>query len=404
MNVQTPTAQAARMVQAVAMDDSATATALTAQATDMVTALAMPITRHGKVVAAIRRQPTRKVSQPRDRIRGGRWRQRLARTINENGELSMTRPVVATSNVSTQSTHEQSTNSHVTPGEAGQRLRLLSYNIQAGISTAGYPDYLLNSWKHVLPHPERVHNLNSIARLISDFDIVGLQEADAGSLRSGFINITEYLGVHGRFPYWYDQTNRRLGKLAQHSTGLLSRYCPSEVSEHRLPGVIPGRGALIARYGEGANALVVVGLHLALGKRARLQQLAYVREYLSDYRQVIIMGDLNCHSASPELRWFLRRADLREPAADLLTYPSWSPRRNIDHILVSSSLHVQATAVLDRRYSDHLPITMEVILPPSVQLVRRREFDESIVAFRRQRPAKAWQTVSRSVANLFSVS
>lgn len=289
-------------------------------------------------------------------------------------------------------------------GEAGHRLRLISYNIQAGISTAGYPDYLLNSWKHVLPHPERVHNLNSIARLIGEFDIVGLQETDAGSLRSGFINITEYLGVHGRFPYWYDQTNRRLGKLAQHSTGLLSRFRPTEVSEHRLPGMIPGRGALVARFGEGPDALVVVGLHLALGRRARLQQLAYVRDYLSDYRQAIVMGDLNCHSASPELRWFLRRADLREPAADLLTYPSWSPRRNIDHILVSSSLHVQQTAVLDRRYSDHLPITMEVILPPSVQLVRNRSAEDAAVAFRRQRPAKAWQTMSRSVANLFSVS
>ncbi|MGB5306989.1 MAG: hypothetical protein WBO57_12180, partial [Gammaproteobacteria bacterium] len=33
----------------------------------------------------------------------------------------------------------------------GQRLRLLSYNVQAGISTARYRHYITQSWKHVLP-------------------------------------------------------------------------------------------------------------------------------------------------------------------------------------------------------------------------------------------------------------
>ena len=41
------------------------------------------------------------------------------------------------------------------------------------------------------------------------------------------------------------------------------------MEEYRLPGVIPGRGTLLVRYGEGFNGLDIAIVHLALGKRAR---------------------------------------------------------------------------------------------------------------------------------------
>jgi endonuclease/exonuclease/phosphatase family metal-dependent hydrolase len=78
------------------------------------------------------------------------------------------------------------------------------------------------------------------------------------------------------------------------------------------------------------------------------------------------MGDLNCKSDSEEIDWLLARTDLREPTHGLHTFPSWRPRRNIDHILVSSSLEVENIAVLNHPLSDHLPIVMEVVLPPEV--------------------------------------
>ena len=42
-------------------------------------------------------------------------------------------------------------------------------------------------------------NLDKIAQLIKEFDIVALQEVDAGSLRSQFINQTEYLAKKADF-------------------------------------------------------------------------------------------------------------------------------------------------------------------------------------------------------------
>jgi len=76
---------------------------------------------------------------------------------------------------------------------AGQRLRLLSYNIQAGIDTSQFRDYFTKGWRHVLPSRHRIHNLDRIAQVLRGYDLVGLQEVDAGSLRSGFLDMTEYL-------------------------------------------------------------------------------------------------------------------------------------------------------------------------------------------------------------------
>ena len=104
----------------------------------------------------------------------------------------------------------------------GTRIRLLSYNIQVGMASTRPHHYITESWKHVLPHAQIYDNLTRIAHAVSGFDIVALQEVDAGSLRSSFINQIEYLAKKGGFPFWHEQTNRSLGKIARHSNGLLS--------------------------------------------------------------------------------------------------------------------------------------------------------------------------------------
>ncbi|MDX1380393.1 MAG: endonuclease/exonuclease/phosphatase family protein, partial [Xanthomonadales bacterium] len=187
-----------------------------------------------------------------------------------------------------------------------QRLKLLSFNIQAGTSITRYHEYVLHSWRHVLPHSQRMSNLDAIAKLIGEYDIVALQEVDAGSLRSGFVNQTRYLASHAGLPFWCQQSNRKVGRVAYAANGLVSRYQPDAVEEHRLPGTIPGRGALMTRFGEGEDALILVSVHLALGRRARAQQLDYLAGELEGRRNLVVMGDLNTQVTSPELKQFLR--------------------------------------------------------------------------------------------------
>jgi len=244
----------------------------------------------------------------------------------------------------------------------------MSYNIQTGITSEHYRHYLTHSWKHVLPHAQRWQNLDLIAEGLSGFDIVGLQEVDSGSLRTGFINQTEYLAQRAGFPYWHFQTNRRLGKLAQHSNGLLARVAPHALREYKLPGM-PGRGALVARFGSAKEPLLVVIVHLSLGKRSRLRQMAYLAELVADFRHAMVLGDLNCDASSEEMRLLLRRTRLTIPPEELHTFPSWRPRKRIDHILLSSEMAVERAYVPPWLYSDHLPLAMDIVVPGTVGLL-----------------------------------
>ena len=247
---------------------------------------------------------------------------------------------------------------------ADGRLRLLSFNIQVGISTERYRHYLTRGWQHLLPHTGRAGNLQKIGDLLGDFDLVALQEADGGSLRSGYINQVEHLAQLGAFPYWYQQLNRNLGRFGQHSNGVLSRLRPWAIEDHPLPGPA-GRGAILVRFGEGPEALVVVMMHLALGTRTRTRQLAYIRELIGDYRHQVLMGDMNTHATDLLENSPLRDLGLLAPQIEA-TFPSWRPQRCLDHILLSPSLTLERVQVLAQPISDHLPVAVEIRLPASL--------------------------------------
>jgi len=242
-------------------------------------------------------------------------------------------------------------------------LKLASFNIQTGINTSAYHEYLTGGWRHVFPGGRRIGNLNRIAALLEPFDLVGLQEVDGGGSRSHFIVQAEYLAQAAGFPHWHNQVNRRIGNIALHSNGLLSRLQPDAVVDYSLPGM-PGRGVLVARFGEERDtALHLCVMHLALSRRARLKQLAFISEIIRGLPHVILMGDLNCTHDSPEIRHLIHSTRLCDPLFEVKTFPSWHPRIMLDHILVTPEIRVDKLWAISFACSDHLPIAMEVTLP-----------------------------------------
>lgn len=240
--------------------------------------------------------------------------------------------------------------------------------MQVAMGTSRPHHYITHSWKHVLPHAAIHSNLDHIAHVIADYDIVALQEADAGSIRSAFTNHTEYLAHKARFQHWHYQVNRNIGKIAKHSNSLLSRFHPTHVEDHKLPGLIPGRGLLVASYGKKPNTLGVFVLHLALSRRTRMRQLDKAAELVSDYRHAIFMGDMNCEHDSLEMKALLKRTRLQLPEEQTCNFPSWRPRKRIDHILVTPELKIEDTHVLEHYGSDHLPVAMTLNVPESLLL------------------------------------
>ncbi|USZ50075.1 endonuclease/exonuclease/phosphatase family protein [Halomonas sp. DN3] len=245
----------------------------------------------------------------------------------------------------------------------GGHLRLVTFNLQVGIQTSAYHHYFTRSWQHLLPHPRRQRRLDMIAEVLSHFDMVGLQEVDGGSFRSNQVNQLEYLAGQGGFPHHYQQLNRNLGRLAQHSNGLLSRLAPSRIEEHRLPGTLPGRGAIHARFGQGPEALHLFVAHLALGQRTQNLQLDYLSELIQPLKHVVVMGDLNCTPDRLHAHDRFCASLPLHPVRPALSYPSWRPSRALDHILLSSSLEADEAEVLDRLFSDHLPVAVDIRLP-----------------------------------------
>ncbi len=241
-------------------------------------------------------------------------------------------------------------------------LRFLSFNIQVGIGTAKYRHYFTKGWKHVLPHQGRHLNLERIAEVVAGYDFVALQEIDSGSLRSNYINQVQFIAERARFPYWYTQLNRDLGPLAQHGNGLLSRVAPLEMQDHKLPGAIPGRGAIVARLPHGDETVLVVLLHLSLGERSRRLQLEYVRRLIDGEPHVVLMGDMNSHLPQLLFDSPLADTDLRPVGQVQPTYPAWRPLRALDHVLVSPRLAVGEYEVLDCQLSDHRPIAVTLEL------------------------------------------
>lgn len=245
-------------------------------------------------------------------------------------------------------------------------LRILSCNILAGASVQRYRQYITRSWASVLPARTKQDNLDSLARILPDFDVIGLQETDAGSLRSGFRNQTRYLAEAAGMPYWSHQPNRQVARLAHSANGLISRLEPTRVVDYPLPG--GGRGALLAHFGEGADALAVIVAHLALGPQARERQLAFIADLIGAHQHVILMGDLNTDPDSPEMRRLFARTALQPPAQPQPTFPSWRPRRAIDHILLSPDLRLERQWTLPDAFSDHLPLAAEVHVPMHLTL------------------------------------
>lgn len=245
------------------------------------------------------------------------------------------------------------------------RLRLLSFNIQSGIRTERYREYVTRGWRQFVHDVDRPDNLDRIGAMLADFDLIALQEVDAGSYRSGFTNQVAWLAARAQLPFWYAQRNRRLGRFAQHGNGLLARTEPTELLDHPLPSTIPGRGAIIATFpcADGISLLVVTA-HLSLGQRARTLQLEWISEQIGDHPRVVVMGDLNSSSAALLERSPLSRTRLvAAPSQRLATYPSWQPRLDLDHILLSPGLQVENARLLPCRYSDHLPLAVDILLP-----------------------------------------
>lgn len=243
------------------------------------------------------------------------------------------------------------------------RLRLLSYNIHIGARPEHYGHYVTRAWRHALPGPGMHATLDAIADVMTGYDFVAVQEADAGSLRTRFVNQLEYLARRAGFAHLGHVVTRDLRPIARHALGFLSRFPPQRRHDHVLPGRIPGRRALSVHLGPEAGGLNLLIAHLSLGAADRSRQLDYLAQLVSHATPTVLLGDLNCEAHGLREHGALARRGFWIPHATPPTFPSWKPRRGIDHILTTPSVAVERLEPLPHAFSDHLPLGADVSIP-----------------------------------------
>ena len=238
-------------------------------------------------------------------------------------------------------------------------MHLLTWNIQAGIGTRRYRDYLFHAHRQLVHTAAKTAVLHAIAREIARYDVVCLQEIDLGGRRAGYRSQIETIAQASGHAHLAMQENRVVPGISRHGNAVLSRWPLHLVADMKLPGRVAGRGCLIVDV-MAPQPLRVACLHLSLGGRDQQAQLTAVAEALHGGPRWVAMGDFNCGAASAPLRAFCHRAGA-VPAASPATYPSWRPRRDYDHILGGQGLTLSRRLVETPVLSDHLAVSAQIL-------------------------------------------
>ncbi len=240
-------------------------------------------------------------------------------------------------------------------------LKLITYNIQAAIGTKAYSQYVTQARLQLFHSKSKMKTLQNISGVISNYDVACLQEVDLGGRRSGFKSQVDEILLSSDYGFASVQENRTVGNISRHGNAILSKYPQSDICDLKLPGKRAGRGAILAKI-EAPKPFYVLNVHLSLGRADQIMQVEYLAEHAPKDQPVIITGDFNCGASSlplSALASLLEMKRLTTPADK--TYPSWNPRKDLDHILVSKHFSVQDIAVERAGYSDHLPVTSRLL-------------------------------------------
>ena len=110
-------------------------------------------------------------------------------------------------------------------------------------------------------------------------------------------------------------------------------------------------------------------VHLSLKFRHRQYQLRYLYDLLRKTRKpVIVAGDFNTYWGDHELYLFTQAAGLTSANLHgLPSYPSRSPRKELDFILHSGQIEVNRFAIPDVQFSDHLPLICDFTIHPRIR-------------------------------------
>ncbi|PCI04804.1 MAG: hypothetical protein COB81_02625 [Flavobacteriaceae bacterium] len=237
---------------------------------------------------------------------------------------------------------------HITNGQQGENnpiIKVLSFNIYHGENTQGKS------------------NIDAIATLINQLqpDFVGLQEVDVTTERSNFTDISTLLGYRTKMhPVFAKAMDFNKG---EYGVTLLSKHSFKAVQRHNLPNTTNSEPRVLIAVNTMFNKqeLRVLNTHFDHDKNdsLRIIQANYINKlFCQDNYPKILIGDLNALPNSKpihHLKKYWKLSDESNPP--LATYPSDTPSKKIDYIMVypANKWKVLESRVINTgETSDHL--------------------------------------------------
>lgn len=237
-------------------------------------------------------------------------------------------------------------------------MRLLLYNIRYGVGAGASMHMPLPGAGYILGNQ---NVLPDIAKFIksTDPDIVGLIEVDSGSIRSRKVNqaeaIAAELGMNSSYEtkYGAKSINQLLPIIRKQGNAFLAAPRVHGETFHYFE---TGIKRLIIELEMETFAVFLV--HLSLKYRHRHLQLRKLYDLIEDTEKpVIVAGDFNTFWGHNEIYLFMRAAGLRSANTESLpSYPSRSPRKELDFVLYQEGIRVTNFEIPQVRHSDHLPL------------------------------------------------
>ena len=192
-----------------------------------------------------------------------------------------------------------------------------------------------------------------------DPDIVGLIEVDTGSIRSRMVNQAEKIAADLSMNTSYEtkygekSINQILPIVRKQGNAFMAAARVHGETFHYFD---TGIKRLIIELEMKEFAVFLV--HLSLKYRHRHLQMRRLYDLIeATEKPVIVAGDFNTFWGENEIYLFMKAAGLQSANADgVNTYPSRSPRKELDFILYQEGIEVTHFEVPDVRLSDHLPL------------------------------------------------
>lgn len=229
-------------------------------------------------------------------------------------------------------------------------MRLVSYNIRLALDSS----------------------LDRIARVVHDLeaDAVCLQEVGRYWAMGPPVDMRTVLSAQTGLPHAVFAPAIQRGP-AQYGIAVLSRYPLEVLARPPLPQRQDEPRVLLAcRLHAADESLLLLTSHVSVVGGDRPAQFAAIGDCIGamERRQSLplaLVGDLNAELQEPALIELMGRCGLRSAHVEVLgavppTFPTKSPERAIDHILMTEGLAVSRAGVESVDASDHLPVWADV--------------------------------------------